>query len=200
MNDLWVYSLNTQKWREVPTHGDIPERRSNSTLSHDPVNNQLLLFGGGGANKQRFNAVSTLDLVTFNWIEIQPFETDSAPWERTYHVAEFKYPFLVVFGGESVDDLGDLWVYDVRNLTWEEVKTQEIGPCPRRFHTSCLGGDKMYIMGGCHGKYNCLGDLYSLDLSEMVSSGKTSTLKWEKIAIKEDELKRWGHTLDFYNG
>jgi hypothetical protein len=75
------------RWRQLTTYGDIPERRSNSTLCYDPINEQLLLFGGGGPNKQRFNSVSTLDLNTLNWFEIQPIENESAPWERTYHVA-----------------------------------------------------------------------------------------------------------------
>ena len=87
MNDLWLYSLTNMNWKEVKTYGDIPAQRSNSTLTYDPVNNQLLLFGGGGSNRQRFNSVSFLDLTTMNWLEIQPFETESAPWERTYHIA-----------------------------------------------------------------------------------------------------------------
>lgn len=66
MNDLWVYK--NMQWKELKTDGDIPEKRSNSTLNYDPVNHQLLLFGGGGANKQRFNTVSTLDLNSLNWI------------------------------------------------------------------------------------------------------------------------------------
>lgn len=68
MNDLWVYSLAETEWKKIKTYGDVPAPRSNSTLSYDPVNRQLLLFGGGGPNRQRFNSVSTLDLVTMNWI------------------------------------------------------------------------------------------------------------------------------------
>ena len=99
MNDLWRYDLQQQQWTEVETYGDVPEKRSNSTLNYDSVNHQLLLFGGGSPAKQRHNSVHTLDLVTHNWVEITPCQNESAPWERTYHVAEFKYPFLVVFGG-----------------------------------------------------------------------------------------------------
>lgn len=99
MNDLWVYSLETTSWHELKTYGDKPASRSNSTLSYDAVNRQLLLFGGGGPNRQRFNSISILDLATLNWLEIRPCESEKAPWERTYHTAEFKYPYLVVFGG-----------------------------------------------------------------------------------------------------
>ena len=87
MNDIWVYTLSDMKWKEVVTCGDIPQQRSNSTLSYDLYNDQLLLFGGGGANKQRFNSVSILDLNSLNWLEIPPTESEASPWERTYHAA-----------------------------------------------------------------------------------------------------------------
>lgn len=164
MNDLWVYSLNTMQWQQVSTYGDLPECRSNSTLSHDPINNQLLLFGGGKANRNRFNSVSSLDLTTMNWMEIDPWETEAAPWERTYHIAEFKYPYLIVFAGEGIEDLQDLWAYDVRHLSWQEIKINSHRPTARRFHSSCLVGNKIYVFGGCEGKYNCLRDLYCLDI------------------------------------
>jgi len=32
-------------------------------------------------------------------VEIYPKENEPAPWERTYHVAEIKFPYLLVFGG-----------------------------------------------------------------------------------------------------
>lgn len=74
MNDLWQYSLTDLKWKELITNGDKPERRSNGTLSYDQNNHQLLLFGGGGPSKQRFNTISTLDLHTLCWVELLPFE------------------------------------------------------------------------------------------------------------------------------
>jgi hypothetical protein len=43
----------------------------------------------------------------------------------------------------------------------------------------------MYVFGGCYGKYNCLGDLYSLDLSSLLESGKTDKLTWKKMELKE---------------
>ena len=89
-----------------------------------------------------------------------------------------------MFGGESADDLDDLWVYDVRTLSWEEAKFADARPCARRFHSSCMVENKIYIFGGCHGKYNCLGDLYSLDIGSLVETGKVSSLQWLKIELE----------------
>ncbi|MCB0369687.1 MAG: hypothetical protein KDD45_09660 [Bdellovibrionales bacterium] len=55
---------------------------------------------------------------------------------------------------------------------------QDVKPCARRFHSSCLVGDKIYVLGGCHDKYNCLGDLHALDLSKLIETDKVSSLKW----------------------
>jgi hypothetical protein len=62
------------KWQEVTTTGDKPAQRSNCSMNYDPVNNNIVIFGGGGPNKQRFNAVSVLDWNTKKWIEILPKE------------------------------------------------------------------------------------------------------------------------------
>jgi hypothetical protein len=74
MHDLWTYNSTTMKWHEVHTTGDKPAQRSNCSMNYDPVNNNIVIFGGGGPNKQRFNAVNVLDWNTKNWIEILPKE------------------------------------------------------------------------------------------------------------------------------
>lgn len=99
MNDLWTFNTITMEWKEVQTSGDIPSHRSNCSMSYDRNNNRVIVFGGGGANKRRFNTISILDWKTKEWMEINPKPNESAPWERTYHTAELFYPYLVVFGG-----------------------------------------------------------------------------------------------------
>jgi hypothetical protein len=202
MNDIWVYHLKTMSWKEVTTTGDVPDHRSNATLNYDAVNHQLILFGGGGPNKQRFNSISVLDLKSLSWVEFQPFENEPSPLERTYHIAEFKFPYLVVFGGEGVDDLGDLWVYNLETLSWREVRfsNQAARPKARRFHSSCLVENSVYVFGGCEGKYSCLGDLFELDLSAFLESGNTNDLAWNQVKLDEEIVARWGQTSHYYNG
>lgn len=72
MNDIWVYNTATMQWTEVKTTGAIPSHRSNSSLHYDSQNNQLVLFGGGGSNKVRFNAIHLLNWATKVWVEIMP--------------------------------------------------------------------------------------------------------------------------------
>lgn len=63
LNDLWGYNIHTNKWREIETFGIKPEGKSNFTMHYDNITKQLLIFGGGGPNKRRFNKISIL-----NWM------------------------------------------------------------------------------------------------------------------------------------
>ena len=78
-----------------------------------PQTHSVILFGGGGPNKKRFNTVYSLDVATKTWRELIPPVDEITPWERTYHSSEMMYPYLVLFGGEGIADLDDLWVFNV---------------------------------------------------------------------------------------
>ena len=56
---------------------------------------------------------------------------------------------MIISGGEAFsNDLDDTWILDLRDYSWYEVKT-EVKPCARRFHSSAILGDYLYIFGGC---------------------------------------------------
>ena len=153
-------------WQECKTTGQTPSPRSNCTLHFDAPRNRLLLFGGGGPNKLRYNDVSVLDWESKEWKTLDSPQGEPAPWERTYHSAELLYPYLMVFGGEGIADLDDLWAFHLEKQQWTELpvdKTQE-RPCARRFHASALVGSTLYVIAGCHDKYRCLSDVYGIDL------------------------------------
>lgn len=121
MNDLWSFNSSTSKWTKVITTGDLPENRSNCTINYDPKRSRVIVFGGGGPNKKRFNTLHVLDWNTKVWSELKPAETSKVPIERTYHTAEFVKGYLVVFGGEGHWDIDDLWVFDFELEQWTEV-------------------------------------------------------------------------------
>lgn len=202
MNDVWTYSASTMRWEEVNTTGEKPSYRSNCSLNYDPESQQLVVFGGGGPNKQRFNTINVLDWKTKVWVEISPKENEASPWERTYHVAELRFPYLILFGGEGVSDLDDLWIFNFKTHSWTEVKSDKdaVKPCARRFHSSCLIGNEMFIIAGCYGKYRCLNDVYSLDLTPLIETNSTKDLKWVERKLKGSSfLSRWGHSSVVYD-
>lgn len=76
----------------------------------------------------------------------------------------------MVFGGEGIADLDDLWIFDLRNNSWKEVKIAEgkSKPSARRFHTSVLIGNNFYVIAGCYAKYRSLSDIWKIDLTSLV--------------------------------
>lgn len=142
MNDLWTFNTTTMLWKEHKTTGVMPTARSNCTAHYDLHTDSFIVFGGGGPNKKRFNSLSVLDWSSKEWTELEPKTDQPAPWERTYHSSSLMYPYLVVFGGEGIADLDDLWVFDLRTHLWKEITVdlKKPHPCARRFHTSVLLG------------------------------------------------------------
>ena len=87
MNDLWTFNTRSMVWTEVKTTGAVPSHRSNCSLNYDARNNRVVMFGGGGSNKARYNSINVLDWETKVWTEIIPkgtplhnLENETAPW------------------------------------------------------------------------------------------------------------------------
>lgn len=67
MNDLWAFNTKTMQWNEIKTTGEVPSPRSNCSLTYDSLNNRVIMFGGGGSNKTRYNTINILDWNTKVW-------------------------------------------------------------------------------------------------------------------------------------
>jgi hypothetical protein len=103
-----------------------------------------------------------------------------------------------VFGGEGIADLEDLWAFNLQTSKWTELpfdKAKE-RPCARRFHSSAVIGSTLFIIAGCHDKYRCLNDVFSIDLQPFIASpASCEDLEWKEIKVKGNSfLTRWGHT------
>ena len=108
----------------------------------------------------------------------------------------------MVFGGEGVSDLDDLWVFNFLTLSWKEVRIPKAAPrpCARRFHSSVLIGNQFFVIAGCHGKYRCLKDVYSLDLTPLLERENYEELEWkEHKPTGSAFLTRWGHSSAVYD-
>lgn len=98
--------------------------------------------------------------------------------------------------------MDDLWVFNFLTLSWTEIKfpNDKVKPCARRFHSSVRLGNEFVIMAGCHSKYRCLSDFFSLDFTPMLKTGKFDQLEWKEKKIKNSSLlTRWGHSSTVYD-
>lgn len=74
--------------------------------------------------------------------------------------------------------MDDLWVFNFKTLGWTEIKipNDKVKPCARRFHSSVRMGNEFIILAGCHGKYRCLSDVFSMDMSSLIKTGNSEQL------------------------
>lgn len=88
-------------------------------------------------------------------------------------------------------------MFNFLTLSWKEVHfpKNKARPCARRFHSSALIKNEMFVIGGCHSRYRSLNDVYSLDLRPLLETGDASKLEWRERKLEGSTfLTRWGHT------
>ncbi len=98
--------------------------------------------------------------------------------------------------------MDDLWIFNFETLSWKEIPVNKFKcrPCGRRFHSSAVIGNQFFVIGGCHGKYRCLSDVYSLDLTPLLRDGDIERLEWkDRKPIGNTFLTRWGHSSTVYD-
>lgn len=98
--------------------------------------------------------------------------------------------------------MDDLWIFNLLTLSWTEVHTNKnsVKPCARRFHSSAKIGNELFIVGGCHGKYRCLSDIFSLDLTPLINGEDHENLVWrDRKPLGSAFLTRWGHSSAVYD-
>lgn len=151
------YDMTKRTWQDLePETSPTPQSRSYksglnwSAMCADPVNHELLLFGGCGMTTRRAdpgtwvystkkNAWRQLDL------QVQPPPRALSP--MAYDPATKK---IVLFGGDGLDTLyADTWVYDCETRTWEE-RQPAVSPSPRFAHAllHLPSSGKIVLLGG----------------------------------------------------
>ena len=120
-DSLLVFYLQEHKWRNLPTQGRTPSKRSRHTASvvhnREARREQLLIFGGVGAT----NAISVLDSTKAEWIHPS---TCSKPGEKEKARRRAKKSR----GDENVSD--------------------SLLPCARFGHTAAVVEQQLFIFGG----------------------------------------------------
>lgn len=135
------YNITERTWKNLqPAAAPSPQTRSEkealnwSAMCPDPVNEELLLFGGCGVATRRGDPGTWVYSPKKNeWrqldLEVLPPQRALAP--MVYDPATKK---IVLFGGDGLDRLrADTWVYDCATRTWEERKPA-LSPSPRFGH------------------------------------------------------------------
>lgn len=80
LNHLLIFDLNSYKWIEAETTGDIPARYRHSAVT---TTDAMYVFGGIDHTQQRFNDIYEFNYKTRNWSILVTI--GDAPSKRTFH-------------------------------------------------------------------------------------------------------------------
>ena len=136
----FAYDPAGRSWKRLHAPSDEaqpPAMLLWGALCYDPVNKQVLLFGGGGINAPDGRPHTwALDVTKDTWRKLK---LDIEPPARcnSRMVYDAKNRLIVLFGGDGQDrGLADTWVFDVAKQRWRE-RTPPRSPHPRHCHAMC---------------------------------------------------------------
>ncbi|WOL11796.1 rab9 effector protein with kelch motifs-like isoform X1 [Canna indica] len=172
-SDVLALNLETMAWSSVVTTGQKPGSRDSHSVAL--LDHKMVVLGGTNGTR-KVNDLHILDLRTKEWS--RPVCKGTPPSPRESHsatvVGDDK---LLIFGGSGEGEtnyLNDVYVLDLKNMTWTSPELKGDPPAPRDSHTATSIGNKLLIYGGdCGDRYH--GEVDVLD---------TDTMTWSRLEVK----------------
>src|ERR1051326_1377055 len=116
-----AYSVAERRWTDLsPAHSPPPVL--GGSLAYDPVDREMLLFGGGfiaerDASGAAAGYTGTWVLASGDWHRL-PAKVEPPPRLNTRMVGDPRNQLLVLFGGDAQSRyLSDTWLYDLKTRT-----------------------------------------------------------------------------------
>ena len=103
--------------RNIPATRTPPNRRHDSALAFDPIQNSLFIYGGFEDSNEFFDDMWRFDLNTQTWEEVlSPSSLTPGPRSNSYMQVLSNRRLLLLFGGSTVQGpISDLWLFDLDN-------------------------------------------------------------------------------------
>ncbi|MCX6625960.1 MAG: kelch repeat-containing protein, partial [Acidobacteria bacterium] len=123
----FAYDLRTRTWSDAAPGFPAPPPVSAGTLAYDPVNDEIILAGGGhvaekGTSGQLAGYTGTwlFDCAQASWRPLQA-ATQPPPRMNTRLVYDSKNRLMILFAGDAQSHyLADTWLYNVRTRQWKK--------------------------------------------------------------------------------
>ncbi|KAK9257282.1 hypothetical protein V1507DRAFT_446736 [Lipomyces tetrasporus] len=174
-----------------------PPCAANASVTMCPEDRKIYIFGGFDftmSTDELFNSVMLIDTNTYKATSIKE-PSGTIPSGRHGHTATYwKDGKLIIFGGENERGvfLNDLYVFDLRTLTWSSPTTYGRKPIGRSRHAACLSecGKRLYFCGGFR-QHTVMSDIFCLDLETMTwSDSRHFVARYDHVATVHNE-KVW---------
>jgi hypothetical protein len=162
------YDVGKRRWSDLaPAHSPPPVL--GGSLAHDPLHDELVLFGGGhvaeagpGGRVVGYTGTWVYSFADRDW---RPLKLDARPPPRMYSrlVCDTKNNVLVVFGGDGQSHyLADTWLFDLKARRWR-ASAAPGGPPPRAGHFTVYDPGTGWVIVGGGFSHDDLTDLWAYD-------------------------------------
>jgi hypothetical protein len=162
-----AYAVVERRWTDLaPAHSPPPVL--GGSLAYDPLNDELVLFGGGhvaeegpGGKVVGYTGTWVYRFRDGDWHRLTP-EVEPPPRLCSRLVLDARRQALVLFGGDGQSHfLADTWLYDLKTRTWRASRAP--GPPARAGHFTVYDPETGWVIVG--GGYNRrdLSDLWAYD-------------------------------------
>uniref|UniRef100_V5HAB2 Putative attractin n=2 Tax=Ixodes ricinus TaxID=34613 RepID=V5HAB2_IXORI len=160
LNVVQEYAFGSDKWEIVQTRGAIVKGGYGHSSVYDPVERQVLVFGG-------YHSQTTTGVVVDCLYAYRPSErlwTLLAPSSshRYLHSAVLLHRTMLVFGGNTHNDTAfstgdkcfsaDLLAYDLECDSWQTLPGPSSMQLERFGHSAVVYNQSLYIFGGFNGQ------------------------------------------------
>ncbi len=157
LNDLWSYNPATQTWKELNAstgavgscHGsNIPASRMNAAMVWDSADQQILLYGGLGANNHYLGDLWSYSPGAGTWTAIAC--SGSPAGLRASNAVWTGSQMLLLGGANAYGLLSDFWSYTPSHGagSWQKLTDSPMGQ--REFQTMVWDStdNQLYVFGG----------------------------------------------------
>ncbi|KAJ1607488.1 kelch repeat-containing protein [Cryptosporidium canis] len=166
-----------------------PTPRVSSSYNLHPISGEVIVFGGeyyDGKEVKCFHDLYKWNIDKNEWRQVivnskhSPDTYSGGPKPRCSHQAVVFNECLYIHGGEYSTEsqfyhFRDLWRLNLRNYTWQEIKTTGLSPTPRSGHRMVVWRHFFVVFGGFHDtirETRYFNDIHIFD---------TKTLHWVRI-------------------
>jgi len=176
-------------------NGGSPGKRTGQQMIYDPILDEIVLYGGNRGNgiRSSLDSVWKYSISDSQWIE---FSSETTPVSRfSHHMAYLPLNrSIFLFGGSKTSDydrLGDTWLYNLDNNTWEEV-SPTVSPSGRSDSALCYDSlrNRVLLFGGYNYDHSKLNDLWVY---------YPNNNSWIEMASSSSPPSDYGHSLFYRN-
>ncbi|KAK9450778.1 uncharacterized protein V1518DRAFT_411683 [Limtongia smithiae] len=188
-NDLYVYSVDTNIWRQV-TSPNAPLPRSGHAMCMHPSTGLILLFGGEFSSPKQntfyhYGDSWLFDSTSREWSKL---ELKKSPSARSGHRLTYWKNYILLHGGfrdlaSSTTYVNDLWAFDMSTYKWTQIELppSALRPDARSGHSFLPTEEGALVWGG-----------YSkVKSSQKKIVGKVHTDCWALKLTSDLKTARW---------